>query len=126
VHPTPEELRSLPLFADLGPEELEEVSSWFEVQHSQAGVTLTKEGEAGYMFYLLRDGTATVAHDDEEIRQLGPGDFFGELSIVGDGRRTASVRSTSAVSVWSMFGADFRSLEQQFPEVAERIRTAYA
>jgi CRP-like cAMP-binding protein len=67
-----------------------------------------------------------VIQGDEEIRQLGPGDFFGELSIVGDGRRTATVKATSPVTVWSMFGTQFRRLEQQFPEVAKRIRTVDA
>ena len=67
-----------------------------------------------------------MIQDDKEIRQLGPGDFLGELSIIGDGHRTATVKATSQVTVWSMFGTRFRSLEQQFPELAERIRTAYA
>jgi CRP-like cAMP-binding protein len=56
---------------------------------------------------------------------VGAGDFFGELSIIGDGHRTATVKTTSHVTVWSMFGTRFQSLEQQFPELAERIRTAY-
>jgi len=45
---------------------------------------------------VLRKGTATVIQDDEEIRQLGPGDFFGELSIIGDGHRTATVKTNVA------------------------------
>jgi len=62
---------------------------------------------------------------DRELRLLGPGDFFGELSIVGEGHRTASVLATSPVTVWCMFGTRFRALEDQFPELAERIRSAY-
>jgi CRP-like cAMP-binding protein len=82
-------------------------------------------GGSGYAFYILRDGTAAVLQDDQEIRQLGPGDCFGELSIVGDGHRTATVRATSPVTVWNMFGSDFRGLERKFPDLAEKIRTAY-
>jgi CRP-like cAMP-binding protein len=67
-----------------------------------------------------------VIQGDEELRRLGPGDFFGELSIIGDGRRTATVKATSQVTVWNMFGTEFRNLEQHFPELAEKIRTAYA
>jgi len=126
VRPSPEELRSLSLFAELGPAELEQVASWFDVEERDSGAALTQQGASGYAFYVLRDGTATVIQGDEEIRRLGPGDFFGELSIIGDGRRTATVKATSHVTVWNMFGTDFRNLEQHFPELAEKIRTAYA
>jgi len=126
VRPSPEELRSMSLFAELGPAELEQVASWFDVEERDSGATLTQQGASGYAFYVLRDGTATVIQGDEEIRRLGPGDFFGELSIIGDGRRTATVKATSHVTVWSMFGTEFRNLEQHFPGLAKKIRTAYA
>lgn len=126
MRPVPEDLRSLPLFAELGPAELEQVASWFDVEERDSGATLTQQGASGYAFYVLRDGTATVIQGDEEIRRLGPGDFFGELSIIGDGRRTATVKATSRVTVWNMFGTEFRNLEHHFPELAEKIRTAYA
>ena len=126
MRPSPEELRSMSLFAELGPAELEQVASWFDVEERDSGATLTQQGSSGYAFYVLRDGTATVIQGDEEIRRLGPGDFFGELSIIGDGRRTATVKATSHVTVWNMFGTEFRNLEQHFPELAKKIRTAYA
>jgi ATP-binding cassette, subfamily B, bacterial HlyB/CyaB len=113
------------LFAELGPAELEQVASWFNVEERESGTTLAQQRASGYAFYVLRHGTATVLQGDEEIRQLGPGDCFGELSIIGDGRRTATVRATSRVTVWNMFGTEFRNLEQQFPELAEKIRTIY-
>lgn len=126
MRPSPEELGSLSLFAGLGPAGLEQLASWFDVEERNAGAPLTRQGATGYTFFVLREGTATVVQYDEEIRQLGPGDFLGELSIIGDGRRTATVKATSPVTIWNMFGTQFRSLEQQFPELAERIRTAYA
>jgi CRP-like cAMP-binding protein len=96
VRPAPEELRSMPLFAELGPAELDQVASWFDVEERDNGATLAQQGAAGYAFYVLKDGTATVIQGDEEIRRLGPGDFFGELSIIGDGRRTATVKGDVA------------------------------
>ena len=126
MRPSPEELRSMSLFAELGPAELEQVASWFDVEERDSGAALTQQGASGYAFYVLRDGTATVIQGDEEIRRLGPGDFFGELSIIGDGRRTATVKATSHVTVWNMFGTEFRNLEEHFPELAKKIRTAYA
>ena len=126
MRPSPDEVGALSLFAGLEPAELAQLASWFDVEERGTGASLTRQGASGYAFFVLRKGTATVIQDDEEIRQLAPGDFFGELSIIGDGHRTATVKATSHVTVWSMFGTRFRSLEQQFPELAERIRTAYA
>jgi ATP-binding cassette subfamily B protein len=114
------------LFAELGPLELEQLASWFDVEERDSGATLTRQGASGYAFYVLRDGTAAVIQGNQEVRQLGPGDCFGELSIIGDGHCTATVKATSHVTIWNMFGTAFGSLEQQFPELAEKIRTAYA
>lgn len=86
----------LSLFAGLEPAELEQLASWFDVEERDAGASLTRQGASGYAFFVLRKGTATVIQDDEEIRQLGPGDFFGELSIIGDGHRTATVKTNVA------------------------------
>jgi subfamily B ATP-binding cassette protein HlyB/CyaB len=125
VNPSSADLETLPLFADLDPSSLDELATWFEVEDRETGAHLAREGSAGYAFYILRDGTARVVQGDRELRQLGPGAFFGELSIVGDGHRTASVLATSQVTVWCMFGTRFRELEAQFPELAERIKSAY-
>jgi CRP-like cAMP-binding protein len=115
----------MPLFADLDSASCDELATWFEIEEHAAGARLTREGSAGYAFYVLQDGTASVAQDGRELRQLGPGSFFGELSIVGDGHRTATVTATSPVTLWCMFGTRFRSLESGYPELADRIRTAY-
>ena len=61
---------------------------------------------------------------DEELANLGPGDFFGELALAGDGRRTATVTATSSVTLAAMFGSQFRLLERDYPDTADRIRRA--
>ena len=55
---------------------------------------------------------------------LGPGDFFGELAILGDGRRTATVTTATPAQVLVLFGTEFRRLQQEYPEIAERIESA--
>lgn len=125
MNPSPADLASLSLFSDLDRAGVDKVASWFEVEERDAGAHLTREGSAGYAFYVLCDGTARVVQGDRELRQLGPGDFFGELSIVGGGHRTASVVATSPVTVWCMFGTRFRSLETEYPALADRIKSAY-
>jgi CRP-like cAMP-binding protein len=125
VHPSPEAVGAIPVFAGLSPAELRLIASWFGVETRDEGALLTQEGTPGYWFYVLVEGTATVMQGDLAIRRLGPGDFFGERAIFELGDRTATVRATSPVVVWNMFGRRFLSLEARFPAVAETIRAKY-
>ena len=92
---TPDDLAGIALFAALEAEERETIAPWFELQHVSPDVTLTDQGAAGYSFFVLRDGTATVSIDGSDVRTLGAGDFFGELALLDDGRRTATVTTAS-------------------------------
>jgi len=115
------DLAGIPLFDELEPDELSAIAPWFESQETSPGVNLTGEGCAGYSFYILCDGTASVTVDGTEVNALGPGDFFGELAILGDGRRTATVTTTSPARLLVLFGTEFRRLQQVHPELAEQI-----
>jgi voltage-gated potassium channel len=86
-------------------------------------VKLTGEGASGYSFFILREGTATVTIDGIEVRTLEPGDFFGELAILGDGRRTATVTTTAPGRVLVLFGTEFRQLQHEYPELAAQIES---
>jgi CRP-like cAMP-binding protein len=115
------DLAGIALFDDLEPEELATIAPWFEVQEASPGVRLTGEGAAGYSFFVLSDGTANVTIDGAEVNALGPGDFFGELAILGDGVRTATVTTTSPARLLVLFGTEFRQLAEQHPDLARRI-----
>lgn len=118
------DLAGIPLFEGLEPGEREAIAPWFEVQEVSTGVKLTGEGASGYSFFVLLDGTATVTINGLEVRTLGAGDFFGELAILGDGRRTATVTTSSPSRVLVLFGTEFRRLEQEYPELAAQIESA--
>jgi CRP-like cAMP-binding protein len=123
VQPDPERLRAVPLFAALGQEQLDRLATLFTVEQvGDVGRRLTPEGASGYMFYVIAEGTADVFHHDDLVARLGPGDFFGEMAIVGDGRRVADVVTTSPMILYAMFGTAFREMEAAFPDVAARIR----
>jgi CPA1 family monovalent cation:H+ antiporter len=79
------------------------------------------EGAAGSSFYVLLDGAAKVTVEGETVATYGPGDFFGEMAILGSGRRNATVTITTQSRVLSMFGTDFRMLQEVQPEVAELL-----
>jgi CRP-like cAMP-binding protein len=119
--PAPDELAEVVLFSDLSPEQCLIVSGWLEIEEFPAGRVLAEQGAAGYAFYVVRDGTATVTVDGASVRQLSTGDFFGEISILFEGRRTATVTASTPMTVWSMFGTRFRELQQGYPEIAEAI-----
>jgi CRP-like cAMP-binding protein len=124
LNPDPLELRQLQLFDSLSDEELEQLSAWFEVRSVEAGRRLAMEGASGYSFFVILEGTAAVTRDGQMIRILEPGDFFGEVAILDSGRRTADVVATSPMKLVAMFGAEFRQLQTQFPEVAQRIEAS--
>jgi CRP-like cAMP-binding protein len=117
-------LASIPLFADLDDDSLQQIARWFDPRSVSEGVVLAGEGASGYSFYVLREGGASVTHDGAVVAQLGPGDFFGESAIMGGGRRNATVTITEPSQVLVMFGTEFRRLQQLHPEIAAAIDDA--
>jgi CRP-like cAMP-binding protein len=126
VRPTPEQLAALPLFESLSPAELRAVASLTERRVEDAGVVLAGEGAPGYSIFALLSGTAVVTSGGEELATLGAGDFFGEIALLGEGRRTATVTAASPVSLVVMSGSDFRVFERDFPEMSALLKRAMA
>jgi CRP/FNR family transcriptional regulator, cyclic AMP receptor protein len=117
-------LKTIPLFASLSEREREQVAHWADEVDVAEGKHLIDEGQFGYEFFVIEEGNAEVRHGDQTIAQLGPGDFFGEIALIEEQRRTASVIATSPMRAIVMFGRDFRQMESELPEVAARIRQA--
>lgn len=118
---TVEDVAGVPIFEALENDQLRELASWFQVQDVSEGATLVGEGAPGYMFFVLANGTAAVTSQGQSVATLGPGDFFGEMAILGAGRRVATVTSASPARLLVMFGTEFRRLEAEHPEIAARI-----
>jgi CRP-like cAMP-binding protein len=118
------DLAGIPLFAPLTDEERRALAPWFEAKSISSGVALAREGAAGYSFYVLVEGAAVVTLDAETVATYGPGDFFGEMAILGGGRRHATVTTTEPSRVLSMFGTEFRRLEQELPHVGAVLEEA--
>lgn len=124
THPAPQDLLRVPLFADLEAEAAEVLAGRFDIEHFDTGRRLVLEGSAGYAFYIVAEGRASVSQEGAELRTLGAGDFFGEIAILGGGRRTATVTATEPVTAWKMFGTAFREMEQARPDVAAALQDA--
>jgi CRP-like cAMP-binding protein len=115
-------IRAVPLFADLTDTELEQLSQSAELRAASPGDVLAREGASGYTFSVILEGTVDVDRDGEFLETLGPGDFFGEMAILGSGRRNATATVASRVELLVLFGTEFRTLDSQHPQVAELIR----
>jgi CRP-like cAMP-binding protein len=117
-------LRSIPLFDSLGGEARRMVAQHADELDVDEGTELARQGEWAYEFFVIEDGTAEVLRDGERIAELGPGDFLGEMGIVGNVVRNATVRTTSPASVIVMTAQAFRSMKHASPDVAARIAEA--
>jgi CRP-like cAMP-binding protein len=83
------------LFDGLTPAEVHAVLGAFDEQSFNAGHRVTLEGFRGREFYLITQGTAAVSIGDRRVAELGPGDFFGEVAVLGDGLRSATVTAAT-------------------------------
>ena len=95
-----------------------------------AGQEIFREGRPGAEMFIIEDGEVEISRlhgaSEKRLSTLGPGDFFGEMAIVGEGRRNATVTAASPVELIVLFGTEFRSLEEEHPDAAERIRQKLA
>ena len=118
------DLAGLELFDGLDDDQLVELADWFDERTVSAGVELVSEGASGYSFYVMLEGSAVVTADGETVATCGPGDFFGEIAILADSRRTATVTATEPSRVLVMFGTEFRRLQESQPAIAVRLEDA--
>jgi CRP/FNR family transcriptional regulator, cyclic AMP receptor protein len=118
------ELAKVEFFGDLSKRELEQLAQWTDRVSVSQGHELAREGEFAHEFFLIEDGIADVVQDGDKIATLGPGDFFGEIGLLETERRTASVVAASDMQLIVMFQREFKQMEREMPNVAERIRSA--
>jgi CRP/FNR family transcriptional regulator, cyclic AMP receptor protein len=116
-------LRSVPLFAGCTEKELGFIATRVDEVDVPAGTTLTKMGESGGDFFIILDGKAEVDATSGK-RTLGPGDFFGEIALVDNGPRTATVHSATPMRMLVLGHAQFRDVLHQNGEIAVKILRA--
>lgn len=114
-------LGQIPLFEGLNKKELQFIASMTSEVSVRAGSTLVKQGEPGQEAMVVETGSGVVIRDDEEIDTIGPGDVFGEMSLIVRQPRNATIRATSDMRVLVMNAREFSSVLSQSPEVAVKI-----
>jgi CRP/FNR family cyclic AMP-dependent transcriptional regulator len=116
-----ERLRGATLFSVLGPEQLRRFLDAAAVTEYDQGEPLTEQGVLGHRFHLLVDGTAAVERDGSTIATIGPGDFVGEIGLLGGGPSTATVRCTTPTRCLTLRREAFWEVLEAEPAIALRI-----
>ena len=119
-----EQLKDLPLFAELDDAERADVAACARELTVEAGTTLTTEGEHAYELFVIESGEAEVQKGGEVIRSLGAGDAFGEIGLLATGTRTASIVATTPMKLVAIFSREFKQLEARMPQIAEDLRAS--
>ncbi|MBO0683395.1 MAG: cyclic nucleotide-binding domain-containing protein [Candidatus Dormibacteraeota bacterium] len=117
-------LARVPLFVHLTDRDLEFVASRTDEVDVPAGRQLVGQGELGHAFYVLLEGTAQVKVDGNDRPPLGPGDFFGEISMLDRGPATATVVTTSPARLMVMSHAQFRDAIKSSDDLLSRVMSA--
>ena len=101
-------LQRVPLFADLNTRELQQVARLFKHREFSEGEVVIQEGSGGAAFYIIESGEVKVLIGGKERARLKPGDFFGEIALIDEGTRTATITATSDLRCYGLTFWDFR------------------
>ena len=119
-------IKRAPLFANLSKRDLSEVAQLADEIDLREGKEMTRQGAAAREFFVLLEGEADVRKNGRRINRLGPGDFFGEIALVSDTPRTATVTATSPVRALVITDRSFRRLLKDQPEIQSKVLAAVA
>jgi CRP-like cAMP-binding protein len=111
------QLRDVPFFSRLSKRELATVAQKTDEVDVKQGDVVAREGEFGQEFFVIIDGTAEVLRGESAIAELGPGEFFGEMALLEEERRTATVRAISSMKLLVMTRQSFRDIDRSMPQV---------
>jgi CRP-like cAMP-binding protein len=119
--PSVELLQRVPLFEDFERGELERLARSFKERTFDAGSTVVAEGKSGAGFFVIESGEATVSTRGAERRKLGAGDYFGEIALIDDGARTATVTAESELRCYGLTSWEFRPLVESNASIAWKL-----
>lgn len=118
-------LRTIPLFSDLGPNEVARLARRLVAERYAAGTEIVRQGDEGGKLCFVASGQVEVVLPedgrDRRINLLNEGDFFGEMALLSGEPRTATVRTTMPTELYSLSRADFVSLLEQDPDVRRAV-----
>jgi CRP-like cAMP-binding protein len=119
-------LKQVPLFSDLDNRELDQVASSMKRRQFSAGQEIAREGESGVGFFVIEEGRAKVTIHGEEVGELGGGDHFGEIALIAETPRAATITAETDLRCYGMTSWDFRKLVERNGEVAWALLSSTA
>ena len=114
-------LAEVPLFSACSKKDLQRIAKASDEINVQAGRVLVEQGRPGHEFFLIIDGTATVRRNDRKVATLGEGEYFGELSLLDRGPRSASVVADTDMTVLVLGQREFSGVLDDVPEMAHKL-----
>jgi CRP/FNR family cyclic AMP-dependent transcriptional regulator len=114
-------LQRVPLFSDLDRKELERIAASMKERTFSAGDTVTAEGSSGVGFFVIESGSAVVTIGGEERRRLGAGDYFGEVALLNESARTATITAESDLKCYGLTSWEFRPLVETHGSIAWKL-----
>jgi CRP-like cAMP-binding protein len=121
-----EVLKRVPLFADLDRRELQQLARLFKERSFSAGETVMKEGLGGATFFVIESGEATVSVGGHERARLTAGDYFGEIALIDEGARTATVTAATDMACYGLTLWEFSPLVRENGEIGWKLLQALA
>jgi CRP/FNR family cyclic AMP-dependent transcriptional regulator len=118
---TVEQLQKVRLFADLDQRELQSLASSFKERIFDEASTVVGEGSGGVGFFIIDSGEATVTVGGEDRAKLGPGDYFGELALIDEGTRTATITADTELRCYGLTSWEFRPLVESNAQIAWKL-----
>jgi CRP-like cAMP-binding protein len=117
-------LKRVPLFSDLDDKELGRIASTMKQRTFEAGDQVTTEGQGGVGFFVIEDGEALVRVGGDERRRLGPGDYFGEVALLNQSARTATITAETELRCYGLTSWEFRPLVETHGSIAWKLLQA--
>ncbi len=114
-------LRSVPLFRGIPDTGLTSIARQLTERNYESGAVIVKQGEPGVGFYLIDEGKVEVEQNGRALRTMGSGNFFGELALMEDVPRTASVIARAPTRCLLLVRWNFRAILKENPDIAIRI-----
>jgi CRP-like cAMP-binding protein len=119
-------LSRVPLFSQCTSRELSRIAALADEVDVPEGKVLTQEGKVGREFFVIASGRAKVTRGRKKVTELGPGEFFGEMSLLDHSPRSATVTAISDLELYVLDGRSFATLLEDAPSVAKKIMRGIA